>query len=74
MSSGFSCPDCGCRMSTVRNTIHMTWKKKEIIRRYRVCRHCGYTYATRESVSEEEPQHITPTSIPQRKPPQNPFV
>lgn len=73
MSSGFSCPDCGCKHSSVRNTKRLVWRGNEIIRRYRVCRHCGYTYVTKEQVNEDEP-HRDVSSITVPAPPKNPFI
>ncbi len=82
MSSGISCPDCGCKHSYVRNTVKLNWRGKEIIRRYRVCRHCNYSYSTKEQISEEEPQRTDLSSLnnppPTTKrvltPPTNPYV
>lgn len=41
---GIECPRCGCHHMDVRNSI----PKAGEIRRYRVCRHCGYTRRTVE--------------------------
>jgi hypothetical protein len=44
-SDGLSCPSCSCRSSSVRNTI----KGATEIRRHRVCKGCGHSFATVEA-------------------------
>ncbi len=43
---GIACPRCGCRDLRVRNTR----RTDHAIRRYRVCRHCGRTITTSETL------------------------
>lgn len=72
MSSGISCPYCACKMSTVRNTRPIKWRGREIIRRYRVCRHCKMSFTTTEEVVPEEPS--PPKNQPPAGVPRNPFL
>jgi DNA-directed RNA polymerase subunit M/transcription elongation factor TFIIS len=44
-TAGLECPHCGCRDFRVRNTR----AGDNVIKRYRVCRHCGYVRRTSES-------------------------
>lgn len=60
---GIRCPNCGCPHSEVRNVIKSEssfWgKKKQYVKRYRVCRHCKLPYQTREVVVPEDvPEQI----------------
>lgn len=42
------CPKCGHTVSFVRDTKQVA---DTITRRYRVCRHCAYSYVTQEHVA-----------------------
>lgn len=64
------CPYCACKMSSVRNTQAVVWRGKEYVRRYRVCRHCKMTFATREEVVED----VAPVPPKLGKLPQNPYL
>ena len=44
-AAGIECPHCGCRHMLVRNTRPIGG----VVRRYRVCRHCGANVRTTES-------------------------
>lgn len=46
---GLKCPECGCRLSTVKETR----KSPHGIRRIRQCEHCGDTYGTYEKLASE---------------------
>lgn len=48
---GIECPNCGCRMSTVIRTTKAFSKKL----RRRLCRHCGRTFVTVETVRGAKP-------------------
>lgn len=42
---GIPCPRCGCCHHSTRNTVPLP---NGAIRRYRICRHCGKVFPTRE--------------------------
>jgi transcriptional regulator NrdR family protein len=66
------CPYCHCKMTSVRNTISIKFHGKEYVRRYRICRHCKMSFATREEVVEESVAHPPPKN--QNGVPPNPFI
>ena len=45
--AGIACRKCGCRHLETRNTIPLG---DGSCRRYKVCRHCGTTVRTRETI------------------------
>jgi len=44
---GIRCPKCNCRDLRVIQT----WHGPGVIKRSRVCRHCGHRFPTRETVN-----------------------
>lgn len=48
-SKGVACPECGCRDSRVKYVRNGV----EIIKRYKVCRHCGYEFETVEKIRKK---------------------
>lgn len=61
-TGGIRCPHCGCghhNVTQTRKSEHLVnGVVKEYIRRWRACRACGCTFATREVVEPEIPDQI----------------
>lgn len=73
------CRFCGCRMNEVRETeIHeVTYhgKKRTIVKRRRVCRHCGLSFNTVETYEDESNTNLPEDVQPfQPAPPPKPGV
>jgi hypothetical protein len=62
------CRDCGCKMSTVTNTwtkdVKYHGKKRTIVRRRRVCTHCGLPFVTVETYEDDENPGMPDTGEP----------
>jgi hypothetical protein len=73
---GFRCRFCHSRISTVSKTETFTityyGQQKTLIKRRRVCFHCGIPFTTIETVEDEEnpgnPELVTPPPLPPATP------
>lgn len=67
------CRFCGCRMNEVTHTwvFDVTYhgKKRTIIKRRRVCRHCKLPYTTIETYEDEENSKLPEDVLPFQPPP-----
>jgi transcriptional regulator NrdR family protein len=75
-----TCLQCGCHHCPVTHSTEYEYtfrgKKHTMMRRRRVCRHCGRVFYTKEAPEEpEELKDKNGKALPQKTPPgDNPFI